>query len=89
MPVTRDEMKKPDPLDMPEEDDETTIQSWAAIANFFNCSERKIRSYKDELLAAGVIFYMYLGSPPRKTVCAFPSKLRNWAGLKGQRGEII
>jgi hypothetical protein len=81
-------MEEPDPLDMPEEDEEA-LQTWASLARFFNCSERKIIRYKDELLACGAIFYMNLGRPPRKTVCAFPHRLRKWAGLKGQKGEII
>ena len=72
-----------------DEIEETALQTWAAIARFFNCSERKMRGYRDELKASGVIFYMYLGIPPHKTVCGFPSKLRNWAGRKGAVGEII
>lgn len=70
-------------------EDEVAIQGWAAIAKFFNCSERKMRNYRDELLTSGVIFFMNLGRPPRRTVCAFPSKLRNWAGRKGAAGEVI
>ena len=68
---------------------ETAIIGWKEIAKMFNCSERKMRSLKDELEYSGAIFYMYLGRPPRKRVCAFPSHLRVWAGLKASKGETI
>ena len=62
---------------------------WKAIAEIFGCSERKMRSLRGELQELGVIFYMRQGRPPRKRVCAFPSLLKRWSGLKASRGEII
>lgn len=58
---------------------------WKEIAAFFKCSERKARSLKPLLHQSGTIFYMHLGKPPRKRVCAFPLRLRNWATIMGSR----
>lgn len=68
---------------------ETVIIGWKAIAAMFGCSERKIRNYRHELTNLGVIFYMNLGRPPRKRVCAFPTTLKRWTALKALKGEII
>lgn len=72
-----------------DEGEEIAHHHWKNLAAMLNCSEGKIRGYKDELLTSGVIFYMNLGTPPRKTLSFFPSKVRNWAGRKGAAGEII
>jgi hypothetical protein len=69
--------------------DEVALQGWKEIARLFGCSEKKVRLLREELLASGVIFFMNLGSPPRRRVLAFPSKLKNWAGRKGAAGEVI
>ena len=71
-------------------DDECAIIGWKAIAKLFNCSERKMRYKGHELHESGVIFYMRLGRPPRRRVCAFPSRLKVWASLKSAKyGELI
>jgi len=72
-----------------EEPEEVARKHWSSLAAMLNCSEGKIRGYKNELLTSGVIFYMNLGTPPRKTLMYFPSRVRNWAGRKGAAGEII
>ncbi|MBW2607168.1 MAG: hypothetical protein JRD05_05975 [Deltaproteobacteria bacterium] len=68
---------------------EQAIIGWKAIAEMFNCSERKMISLKEELYACGAIFYMNLGRPPRKRVCAFPSILKAWQIKKSSQGEMI
>lgn len=70
-------------------DDEVAIQGWEEIARLFGCSEKKVRLLREELLNSGVIFFMNLGSPPRRRVLAFPSRLKKWAGLKGFYREVI
>lgn len=69
--------------------EEIAIIGWKPIAEMFNCSERKMRNYKQELLDSGVIFFMNLGRPPRRRVLAFPSRLKKWAGRKGFQREVI
>ncbi len=68
---------------------EQAIIGWKAIAEMFNCSERKMISLKEELCACGAIFYTNLGRPPRKRVCAFPSILKAWQIKKSSKGEMI
>lgn len=68
---------------------EHAIIGWKAIAKIFNCSERKMISLKAELCACGAIFYMNLGRPPRKRVCAFPSILKVWQIKKSSKGQMI
>jgi len=70
--------------------EECALIGWRAIAALFNVSERKMRGMKQELYDSGVIFYMRVGRPPRKRVCAFPSILKKWVILKsGKYNEII
>lgn len=40
-------------------------------------------------MAAGVIFYMTRGRPPRRNVYHFPSRLKVWVSLKAAAGEKI
>jgi hypothetical protein len=68
---------------------EQALIGWKKIAHMFNCSERKMQSLREELVNSGAIFYMKLGRPPRKRVCAFPSVLRNWSILKSSKREMI
>lgn len=69
--------------------DESAIVGWKEIAAMFNCSERKMRGLRDEMARCGAIFYMYLGRPPRKRVCAFPSRLKNWSAIMASKGNIL
>jgi len=69
--------------------EETAIFGWKAIAALFNVSERKMRYKKQELYDCGTIFYMKVGRPPRKRVCAFPSRLKTWAALKSTKYHEI
>lgn len=68
---------------------ETAIIGWKAIARMFGVSPRTMIKRRKELLAYGVIFYMHLGRPPKKRVCAFPSLLQRWTIIKQDReGKI-
>ena len=69
--------------------DEKIIQGWSAIAEMFDCSVRKMQSYRKELRDGGFIFYKNMGLPPRLTVCAFPSSLKRWIAIKSAKGEIF
>ncbi len=67
---------------------EVAIEHWKNIARIFGISESKMRSYRDELLDGGFIFYRRVRNGNR-VVCAFPSSLRVWAAWKGARREAI
>ena len=70
--------------------EETAIIGWDNIGRLFGRSGRYMRKkYREELLEYGVLFYQHLGRPPQRRACAFPSCLRKWAGLKGQKDEMI
>ena len=69
--------------------DEIVILGWKAIARLFCVSERKMRYKKQELHEAGAIFYMRMGRPPRKRVCAFPSRLKTWAAIKSAKHHEV
>jgi hypothetical protein len=72
------------------EPEECALIGWKAIAAIFCVSERKMRYMRQELYESGVIFYMRKGRPPKKRVCAFPSRLKAWAALKSAKcHEII
>jgi len=71
------------------EPEECALIGWKAIASLFNVSERKMRYKKQELCESGVIFYMRVGRPPKRRVCAFPSRLKAWSGLKSKYHEVI
>lgn len=68
---------------------EPALIGWKAISGMFGRSERSMRDKRDELLASGAIFYQYLGRPPRKRICAFPSVLKAWTIRKSAKGEIV
>lgn len=70
-------------------DGEKPITGWISIAAMFDCSVRKMQSYREELRAGGFIFYKNVGLPPRLTVCAFPSELKRWIALKSSNGETF
>ncbi len=42
-----------------------------------------------ELVDAGAIFYRCEGRRHQKRILAFPSRLKNWTGLKASQGEIL
>lgn len=69
--------------------EERTLIGWVEIAQFFRCSERKIRKYKQELTEFGALFYMNIGKPPHTRACAFPSHLKDWQKNKSINGKII
>ena len=64
---------------------ECALIGWKAIASLFCVSERKMRGMKQELYDSGVIFFMRMGRPPKKRVCAFPSTLKAWVILKSAK----
>lgn len=68
---------------------EQAIIGWKAIARMFNISLRSMIKRKGEMLNCGAIFYMNLGKPPQKRVCAFPSILKAWQIKKSSKGEMI
>jgi len=68
---------------------EQAIPGWEAIAFSLNMNIRTAIRRKDELIQAGVIFYMIKGRPPRRQVYHFPSRLKTWTGLKSMAGENI
>lgn len=70
-------------------ENEVALVGWTQISGIFGRNERFMRKRKEELLEAGVIFYMKVGTPPNRRVAAFPSILKKWAALKAQRGEFI
>jgi hypothetical protein len=69
--------------------DETALVGWREISKVFPCSERKVRSLKDELTSCGAIFYIRLGRPPRRRVAAFPSRIKKWIAIKASKGQVI
>ena len=69
--------------------EECALIGWRAIARFIGCSERKLLYKREELWETGVIFYMRLGTPPRKRVCAFPSMLQRYLMILSERRLIF
>ena len=69
--------------------DEKALVGWKAIAAFFGWSESKMRSYADDLVIDGTLFYSYMGRPPQKRACAFPTHLREWQKKKSLENKII
>ena len=59
------------------------------IADFLQWSEKTLSKRKPELCAAGIIFQMNRGRPPRKTYCAWESSIKIWTVRKGMRGEEL
>lgn len=59
------------------------------ILEILGWSRTKFFRKRMELLKSGAIFYRYQGRPPHKRILAFPSRLKNWTGLKSSQQEII
>jgi len=66
---------------------EKAARGWSSICATLGCSRWTAMRRKAELQAAGVIFYMKQGKPPKRNVYHFPSRLRAWIGLKSSKGE--
>jgi len=59
------------------------------VLKILGYSRRKFFRKRKELIDAGAIFYRYEGRPPHKRILAFPSRLKNWTGLKTSQKEIL
>jgi hypothetical protein len=59
------------------------------LARQLGCSRGKVYRLLPELRSAGVVFYMWVGRPPRKTLCFWRSELVRWCRLRGHKNEII
>jgi hypothetical protein len=70
-------------------EDETILIGWDSIGRVFGKSGEAIRKRKPEFLQYNVIFFMRFGRPPRRRVCAFPSRLKKYVILKTQNGEYF
>lgn len=62
--------------------DEVALVGWKEIARILNVNESTMQRRKEDLLRENVIFYLKIGRPPQRRVCAFPSSLRKWATKK-------
>jgi hypothetical protein len=69
--------------------EEIAILGWKAIGRMFHKSTVSMIKRREELLSCGAIFYTWVGKPRRRVVAAFPSTLKLWATLKGQKGERV
>ena len=69
--------------------DNETLVGLDHILKMLNWSKTKFYTRRQELRDAGVIFYQWEGSPPKWRVRAFPSRIKNWTGLKASRGEPL
>ena len=69
-------------------DDEVAV-GLDQILRMLHWSKTKFYSRRQELRAAGVIFYQWEGSPPKWRVRAFPSRIKNWTGFKSSKGEPL
>ena len=59
------------------------------IKTMLGWGERKFYRRRKELMDAGVVFHRYEGSPPKRRVCAFPSRIHKWIRIKTDKGEMI
>jgi len=59
------------------------------ILRLLGWSRRKFFMKIEELQDAGVIFYRNEGRPPRKRICAFPSRIVKWVSLKSSKREVL
>jgi hypothetical protein len=72
---------------------EPRLQGWERIAAVLGWTVRTAIRHRKELRECKVIFYQWLGKPPRKTVCSYESLLRFFlvtreeASLSGARGR--
>ena len=69
-------------------DDEVAVDL-GQILRLLHWSKTKFYSRRKELMDAGAIFYQFEGRPPKWRVRAFPSRLKNWTGLKASKGEPL
>jgi hypothetical protein len=66
------------------------LETWDEIAGFFRVSKRKIQRYRQDLIDYGAIFYRRDGRNPKSVkVCAYESKLIDWAGSLAKRGIVL
>jgi hypothetical protein len=70
-------------------ENEPVQRTWNELARQLRCSRGKAMSLKPELQECGVIFYMWIGRPPRKTLCFWKSELVRWTRLRGHKNEPI
>lgn len=68
---------------------ERAVEGWQQIADIFNVTKRMMLNRRQELMDAGVIFYIIKGQPKRRVVCAFPSVLKAWISKKSAMGEFF
>jgi len=59
------------------------------ILRILGWSRRKFFMQREDLQSAGAIFYRKQGRPPRKRICAFPSRIIRWISIKSSKGEIL
>jgi hypothetical protein len=63
------------------------IEGLKNIAAFFGWGMTKLKRRKKELLKAGAIYIDLIGSPPRKTYCAFTSQLVSYQVKKSKKND--
>ena len=59
------------------------------ILKIFGWSRAKFFKNLPELKSAGVVFNRYQGRPPKRRLCAFPSRIQAWISLKASKDEMI
>lgn len=70
------------PIIIPPAQEEKPLRGWKAIAEFSGWSESKAKRLREELQESEVIFYEFTGRPPRKSVKAYPSDLKEFVKRK-------
>ena len=63
------------------------IEEWVNVAAMMGTSVRSACRQKGELLAAGAIFIKLRGFPPRRVVCGYPSKIREYMTKKSKKSK--
>lgn len=66
-----------------------TVDSWQKLADMLGCSKRTAFRKRAKLLAAGAIFYQWLGQPRKKRMCFFESVIKEFIILASSKGECI
>ena len=69
--------------------DNRLLVGWEGIAQFLGVSKRTMMRRREELVENGVIFYHLVGSPPRKEVAAYVSRVKDWIAEKAKKGGYI
>lgn len=67
--------------------DDRCVDTWEKIAEMIGVHEKTLQRRRDELMAAGAIFYRWKGRPPKRVVSCFPSVLKAWIIKKSLKGE--